>query len=118
MGGPTPTQILDNQRGARYADVRAALADARTFFSSASGVGVADEMNAMQAGTVSASDDPEHAALRAVLSEKLAPRALVKLRAEVSDRADSLVAAAVGRGSFDAVDDLAARLPIYEPVGA
>ena len=42
---------------ARYADVRAALADAATF-SSAAGVGVSDEMNAMQAGSVLASDDP------------------------------------------------------------
>ncbi len=64
---------------ARYADVRAALADAATF-SSAAGVGVSDEMNAMQAGSVLASDDPEHARLRAVLSEKLAPRALASLR--------------------------------------
>ena len=55
---------------ARYADVRAALADAATF-SSAAGVGVSDEMNAMQAGSVLASDDPEHPRLRAVLSEKL-----------------------------------------------
>ena len=96
---------------ARYADVRAALADAATF-SSAAGVGVSDEMNAMQAGSVLASDDPEHARLRAVLSEKLAPRALAALRSAIAEQADALVAGVVARGSFDAVADLAARLPV------
>lgn len=96
---------------ARYADVRAALADAATF-SSAAGVGVSDEMNAMQAGSVLASDDPEHARLRAVLSEKLAPRALASLRTAIAEQADALVAGVVARGSFDAVAELAARLPV------
>lgn len=96
---------------ARYADVRAALADAATF-SSAEGVGVSDEMNAMQAGSVLASDDPEHAKLRAVLSEKLAPRALASLRTAIAEQADALVAGVVARGSFDAVSELAARLPV------
>ena len=96
---------------ARYADVRAALADAATF-SSAAGVGVSDEMNAMQAGSVLASDDPEHARLRAVLSEKLALRALASLRTAIAEQADALVAGVVARGSFDAVAELAARLPV------
>ena len=96
---------------ARYADVRAALADAATF-SSAAGVGVSDEMNAMQAGSVLASDDPEHARLRAVLSEKLAPRALASLRTAIAEQADALVAGVVARGGFDAVAELAARLPV------
>ena len=96
---------------ARYADVRAALADAATF-SSAAGVGVSDEMNAMQAGSVLASDDPEHARLRAVLSEKLAPRALASLRTAIAEQADALVAGVVARGSFNAVTELAARLPV------
>lgn len=96
---------------ARYADVRAVLADDTTF-SSASGVGMDDRMNAMQAGTVLASDDPQHAALRAVLSEKLAPRALAKLRTQIAEQADSLVGEAVEQGTFDGVRDLAARLPV------
>lgn len=96
---------------ARYADVRAALADAATF-SSAAGVGVSDEMNAMQADSGLASDDPEHARLRAVLSEKLAPRALASLRTAIAEQADALVAGVIARGSFDAVAELAARLPV------
>uniref|UniRef100_UPI0031DD73EC cytochrome P450 n=1 Tax=Streptomyces hawaiiensis TaxID=67305 RepID=UPI0031DD73EC len=95
----------------RYADVRAALADA-VVFSSASGVGVVDEMNALYSGTVLASDDPEHALLRSILSEKLAPKALIALRAAIAEQADALVAEAVAEGSFDAVTDLAARLPV------
>ncbi|MDQ0382871.1 cytochrome P450 [Amycolatopsis thermophila] len=95
---------------ARYSDVRKALADAATF-SSAAGVGVSDEMNAMQTGTVLASDDPQHAELRAVLSEKLAPRALTALRSAIAEQADALVADVVARGSIDGVTDLAARLP-------
>lgn len=96
---------------ARYADVRAALADAATF-SSATGVGVSDEMNVMQAGSVLASDDPEHARLRAVLSQKLAPRALASLRTAIAGQADALVAGLVAQGGFDAVSELAARLPV------
>jgi cytochrome P450 len=96
---------------ARYADVRAVLADDTTF-SSASGVGMDDRMNALQAGTVLASDDPQHAALRAVLTEKLAPRALAKLRTHIAERADSLVGDVVEQGTFDGVRDLAARLPV------
>lgn len=95
----------------RYADVRAALADADAF-SSASGVGIADDMNAMQAGSVLASDDPQHALLRSILSEKLAPKALIALRGAIAEQADALVAEAVAQGSFDAVTDLAARLPV------
>ncbi|MTD53275.1 cytochrome P450 [Amycolatopsis pithecellobii] len=96
---------------ARYADVRAVLADDMTF-SSASGVGINDRMNGLQAGTVLASDDPQHAVLRAVLSEKLAPRALAKLRTQIAEQADSLVRDAVEQGTFDGVGDLAARLPV------
>ena len=96
---------------ARYDKVRAALADDATF-SSAAGVGVDDQMNAMQAGTVLASDDPQHAELRAVLREKLAPRALAELRTDIEAQSDALVAKVVERGSFDAVQDLAARLPV------
>ena len=96
---------------ARYADVRAAVADVERF-SSAAGVAMLDEMNAMMLGGVLASDPPRHTQLRSVLTEKLAPRALAKLRAEITERADALVAAAVEMGTFDAVMDLCARLPV------
>jgi cytochrome P450 len=95
----------------RYADVRAALADWETF-TSAQGVALTDDMNAPMLGGVLATDPPEHDVLRAVLSEKMAPRALAKLRGDIAERADALVADVVARGSFDAVTDLAQALPV------
>ncbi|MFK0159937.1 hypothetical protein ACIQVK_48715 [Streptomyces sp. NPDC090493] len=85
----------------RYEHVRAALADHERF-SSAHGVGYEDQFNARMTGTVLASDPPDHTRLRALLSDKLAPRALTKLRARITDLAEDLVAAAVAKGSFDA----------------
>ncbi|SKG69421.1 cytochrome P450 [Mycobacteroides abscessus subsp. bolletii] len=95
----------------RYADVRSALADAASF-ASGFGIGVSDEMAALQAGSVLASDDPEHAKLRSILTDKLAPRALTALHASIAHQADALVADVVSKGRFDAVSDLAARLPV------
>ena len=95
----------------RYDDVRSALADWESF-SSAQGVALTDEMNANMVGTVLASDPPQHDVLRGVLSEQLSPRALAKLRTEITQRADALVAEVVARGSFDAVADLCQRLPV------
>jgi cytochrome P450 len=96
---------------ARYADVRAALADWESF-TSAQGVALTDEMNAPMLGSVLASDPPQHDVLRSVLTEKLAPRALAKLRGDIAERADALVDGVVARGSFDAVTDLAQALPV------
>jgi cytochrome P450 len=95
----------------RYADVRAALRDWQAFTSS-EGVAMTEQMNANMRGSVLASDPPEHDVLRGVLSEKLAPRALAKLRDEIGERADAIVAEAVAKGTFDAVPDLCARLPV------
>jgi cytochrome P450 len=95
----------------RYDDVRTALADWQSF-TSAQGVALTDEMNAPMLGGVLATDPPEHDVLRSVLSEKLAPRALAKLRGDIAERADALVARVVAKGSFDAVTDLAQSLPV------
>ena len=95
----------------RYADVRAAAGDWQTF-SSAQGVALLPEFNAMQVGTVLASDPPDHAALRAVLASQLAPRAINKLRADIRRQADQLVDSVVQLGTFDAITQLAQRLPV------
>lgn len=95
----------------RYEHVRAALADHERF-SSAHGVGYEDQFNAQMKGTVLASDPPDHTRLRALLSDKLAPRALAKLRTRITALADDLVAGAVAKGSFDAVTDLAMVFPV------
>lgn len=95
----------------RHADVRTALLDHATF-SSAEGVGYEPVLNENTRGTVLASDPPEHDRLRAVLTDQLAPRALRGLRERITQQADELVAGLVGRGSFDAVRDLAEPFPV------
>lgn len=95
----------------RYDDVRAATADWETF-SSAQGVALMDASNADLVGSVLASDPLEHDQLRAVLSEKLAPRALSKVRADVRAYADQLVEEVVAREQFDAVVDVSRVFPI------
>lgn len=95
----------------RYRDVRAAGID-HARYSSADGVCLIDEFSAQLRGTVLGSDPPEHTALRAVLSEKLAPRALTALRETVATIVSAFVAEAVAKGSFDGMTDLAARIPV------
>lgn len=100
----------------RYAEARAALGDHATF-SSAQGVALNEAANAIRrSGSASSSlivsDPPRHTQLRSVLAERLAPKALRKLRADIEGRADELVEEVVGRGSFDAVRDLAEPFPV------
>lgn len=95
----------------RYEQVRAALADPATF-SSAEGVGYEPQLNEYLKGSVLASDPPEHGPLRAVLSEQLAPRAVTGLRSTIQEKADALIEMTVRKGSFDAVADVAAALPV------
>ena len=94
----------------RYDVIREALANWEVFSSNA--VAFNDDMNAALVGTSLATDPPEHQRLRAALTENLTPRALRKLKGSIDEKADALVAELVGRGSFDAIDDLARALPI------
>jgi cytochrome P450 len=96
---------------ARDASVRAALTDWETF-SSAAGVALTEDVNQALTGTVLASDPPEHERLRAVMSERLAPRALGGFRTSVRQQADAMVRDLVRRRSFDAVEDLARAFPV------
>lgn len=90
----------------RYDTVRAAAGDWQTY-TSAQGVALTPEFNANIAGSVLATDPPEHDALRAVLSDKLVPRALGETRASIRGYADRLVSEVVERGRFDGVVDVA-----------
>lgn len=96
---------------ARYEQVRWALGDHETFVSGR-GVGLSEEGNRTRVGTVIASDPPLHDQLRAVLAERLSPRALRALREEIQQKADALVDRLVARRSFDAVADLAQAFPL------
>ncbi len=95
----------------RYDTVRAAAGDWQTY-TSAQGVALTPQMNANIADSVLATDPPDHDALRAVLSDKLAPRALGETRAAIREYADRLVSEVVESGRFDAVVDVARVFPI------
>ena len=95
----------------RYDDVRAGLGDHDTFISGR-GVGLTDAGNATRKGVIIASDNPLHDQLRAVLAERLSPRAMNRIKAEIEQKADELVASVVAKTSFDAVRDLAQAFPL------
>jgi cytochrome P450 len=91
---------------ARYDVARRVLTDWESF-SSAQGIGLTPELNAMLEGTLLASDPPLHDQLRGVLSARLAPKALRSVANFVRQEADKLVAELTAAGRFDAISDLA-----------
>lgn len=95
----------------RYEPARQVLSDWRTF-SSATGVGLNPQINAIAGGSVLISDPPLHDDLRRVLSSRLAPRGLKDLLTDMQNQADALVEKMVSRGTFDAVSDLAVAFPM------
>jgi cytochrome P450 len=96
---------------ARYAEVRAALGDAKSY-SSGSGPALNDICNEIFTGTTLGSDGELHDKLRNVLASRLTPRALRPMNADVEAQARAVVDAVLRKGSFDAVTDLAAPLPL------
>ena len=97
----------------RYEDVFRVLRDHETY-SSAPFPALEPERPDVQIayGSILGTDPPRHTALRAVLSTELSPRALRGLREQIARQADEVVAGLVASGSFDAVQDLARRLPV------
>jgi len=94
----------------RYEHNRAAMANWKVF--SSRSVAFNDTMNQVLLGTSLATDPPDHRALRKVLMERLSPRALRDVEADIAAVADRMVAELVERGSFEAMDDLARALPL------
>lgn len=94
----------------RYEHNRAAMANWKVF--SSRSVAFNDTMNQILVGTSLATDPPDHRALRKVLMERLSPRALRDVEADIAAVADRMVAGLVDRGSFEAMDDLARALPL------
>ncbi|MGN6867163.1 MAG: cytochrome P450 [Solirubrobacteraceae bacterium] len=94
----------------RYEHNRAAMANWKVF--SSRSVAFNDTMNEILVGTSLATDPPDHRALRKVLMERLSPRALRDVEADIAAVADRMVAELVERGSFEAMDDLARALPL------
>jgi cytochrome P450 len=95
----------------RYDQVRAALADWRTF-SSAQGPGLNDIINTAWTGAVISTDPPHHAALRRVFSDRLRPKEIRTVAGDIERRAEDLIDQLVARQTFDAVADLARALPV------
>lgn len=96
----------------RYTEARAALSDAETFCSG-QGVGLNELANNFGAGlTTMMSDGDRHTYLRSIMAHGFTPRALRHMRPDIEQLATTRIAELVERGSFDAVTDLAAALPL------
>ncbi len=90
----------------RYDEVRHVLQDWETF-SSAQGVGLNARANGMSGRGILTTDPPLHDSRRRVLNAQLVPRQVARHHDFLVSEAADLVDRLVGRGSFDAVVDLA-----------
>jgi cytochrome P450 len=95
----------------RYADVRAALGDWRSF-SSASGIGFNPVINTAWDEALICQDPPVHTERRRLMMEALSPVALKPVADTIAARADALAGRIATMGDFDAVTDLAHDLPV------
>ena len=95
----------------RYADVRTALSDWRTF-SSAKGVFVDDQVNANLEGITLCSDPPDHTMMRNVLGRPLRQDRMREITPTIEAEADLVVDRIVAAGRFDAATELAQHLPL------
>lgn len=99
---------------ARYDQVRAALADWRTF-SSAAGTGITHIRRAgnwRRPSLILETDPPEHGRYRRLFARLLTGEVLAWMRARFAGRAEEVTRALVARGAFDAQAELADRFPI------
>ncbi|WP_313804627.1 cytochrome P450 [Sphingobium sp.] len=99
---------------ARYEQVRAVLADWKTF-SSARGVGMEDfEVHGRfrLPSLILEADPPEHSVSRDILSRVLSPLVLKTLRERFFEEADLLVSELLERRTFDGIKDLAEAYPL------
>ncbi|WP_226356094.1 cytochrome P450 [Pseudonocardia sp. ICBG601] len=117
-GSAVRLDALDAWALPRYDSVRRALGDWEAF--SAAGVALNEPVSQMLVGTVLATDPPAHTALRAVLSDRLGPRAVRPLQRDIAERAETLVDRVLAGGTFDAVADLATAFPfsvVFDLIG-
>ncbi len=96
---------------ARYLEVYDALHDHESF-SSASGVGVTEQLNRAQHGSSLTSDPPYHSLVRGLVSKHLTPKALIRFQTYIQDWADKLVDELMDKGTFDAVVDFGQAFPL------
>ncbi|WPB94288.1 cytochrome P450 [Streptomyces malaysiensis] len=96
---------------AGYDDIKAVLAD-HDLFSSFPNPALEPQRPEIPQGGPLGSDPPDHTRLRAILSEKLAPRALRTLRQDIERQADNLIAEVVERSEVEVVSQVAQEFPI------
>jgi cytochrome P450 len=100
----------------RYADVARLLRDPRLgsefppeYLRTAAGEGAA---GAFFGQIILYRDPPEHTRLRRLIGKAFSPSLVRRFRPDIERMVDGLLDAAVGRGTFDAVADLAFPLPV------
>lgn len=103
----------------RHEDVSQAAADAATFSSctggdrSGGGTILEDLPLGFAAGVLfNMQDDPRHHHIRRLVTPALSPRRLREIEAALALRCDRILDAAIERGRFDALVDVAAELPL------
>ena len=99
---------------ARYAEVKAVLADPTTFCSNR-GVGLSDfgrETPWRPKSLILEADPPEHTRVRVALNRVLSIGVMRKLQSAFQTTADILVDELITRGSFDGIRDLAEAFPM------
>jgi cytochrome P450 len=100
----------------RFDAVDAASRQPQVFSSAARGAFLADpvsqgDLQRMRQVLVNM-DDPAHGRIRKLITAAFTPRAVRAMQASIATHAASVVRRAIERGSFDAVHDLAAELPL------
>jgi cytochrome P450 len=95
----------------RFLGVRSALRQWESF-SSAYGVGMNEETNRLNRGSLLTSDGAEHVSLRRIIGQPLKPKAMVQLRAQITAEAAAVAARVVSMGEVDGVADVARQLPL------
>ncbi len=99
---------------ARYAEVRQALSDYKSF-SSARGVGLADFSRHGRfrlPSLILEADPPIHTRSRAALTKALSPAVMRSLRENFAATADEMIASLAKKGEFDGCTDLAEAYPL------
>jgi len=105
---------LDFWALSRYDDVLTGFRD-HAAFSNANGVMIERSMwtpDASRFLSFLAMDPPEHTAMRGLISRAFTPRRVAALEPRIREIASRYIDAAVDRGSFDFMADLAAALPL------
>ena len=101
-----------------HADVAAVSKDGKRFSNAENGAiirfpaGMTRDDIEMQRVMILNQDPPEHTAMRHIVSRAFTPRSIAQLEQIMRDRANRIVTEAVGRGSGDFVEEVAAELPL------